>query len=688
MEKKASRLLSSFSREDIEKIITGKINVICMDFGHGESTAAIMEFKAEGDKVVCVDVKPLNTSSGGDLYKHPTYLYMPADSKMAANIQIGEDAVKMINSDPKSGDFYAYFKAIPSLADNQVVSAGQTVNGEKHTHRELMKAYVQKYMDLVFTPEVQNPVLKDRRDNDTVLVIGRPSGKAWDAEEDEYRKIFEGITVSGRPVKKVLAVSEAFAALAQSLNTKEELNYHPADTVVSIDMGSSTGDISCVHNGKVYDFGKSLGAHLVEENMLKLVLAKFDKNPSDLYRPYFEELCNFRIFKENFFGNSTSPGNVNQYVSLPYRKGGDFFNIDRECMNSALKGVKISIRDKEAPEGRREYDSWYDACKIFFEEVSMKIRELIEKGEIPRVKTVILTGGASRMGFIRELAEEAFRNIALSENFIYQSKEPSNTVSFGLAWVIHNAARTEKIRFTVEDGLNTKVKENANYASLYSSISDDVMAEIYYNQINADLQWWRNLNITQSVNNVLTNKTQPACEEALKKEENKDKIKVAVERWWNNGGVDTGNILNWVKGEFSVLFSMDFSEVEVDMPEDLPDNVAEAVREINIKISASNPVRCLLSPWGWGIIVQLDNLFLSVGTRQNYCNRCADRANTFKEDMRNSIAEQLDEKIGGNINQKVEALISEAIDQQIDDISMYCFRAKNDDDNSQKGNQN
>lgn len=134
------------SYEDYLNIKTGKINVICFDFGHGESTVAKMEFSPTGTPL---GVKALNTSDGGEAYKLPTYIFIPANGD-ESGIQIGENAFKSFLSDRKSGDFYSCFKCLPSYAGDYAVPDYGVLNGSPKTNRYLMRMFVQKYMDMVF----------------------------------------------------------------------------------------------------------------------------------------------------------------------------------------------------------------------------------------------------------------------------------------------------------------------------------------------------------------------------------------------------------------------------------------------------------------------------------------------------------------------------------------------------------
>ncbi len=689
--KQAARLLSALPPRYINDILNDQINLICLDFGHGETTAAKMEVYVEGTARK-LRVVPLNTDANLPIYKRETYLYVCKDSN---DVEIGKTAKQRALA-AAGGDFYCYFKCMPSRAGNYLMAANSTMNGERITHAQAMQMYVQKYLDLVFSPEAikQGQYHLDPQKG-TILVIGRPSGSKWELEEDEYRKILSSVQIDGKPPIETLIISESFAALAQSVNDSEDIAFAFEDTVVCVDMGSSTADITCMTKGEiVYEYGISLGAHLIESALLDHVIAyENEKNETAFTIEHLEEghtleLANFREHKENFFGDSTKPGipNLKMVIGLV---DGDEDVFDKVKLSSAMmeticKNTPISFKDKNAPDGVREAPSWYHACRDFYQKACQDIYRLVDTGKIPPVKVVILTGGASRMDFVSELAIEIFgqdrergRHNDMSFS-LYHSKEPSYTVSKGLAWISYNAAKTEKILMDVKGKLGTIVRSNC-YIGICDSISE-IVTPLLYDLVNHEIGLWTKRTNNESINDFLTHYVEPQCAKMIAQSETQWKIRDAIIDWFNHGGVDKTGILNALSQEFSSMFGVDLSGIDaIKLPDNMANDLAASVSKLSLQINSSRPVECGLSWSGWGIFLSLDRTDYPADARARFSQRWTAREASIKSDIIPLIAKQILEQtdLFECICEYMINAISETIDKSINNISMYCFKATN-----------
>lgn len=436
----ASRLLSTLPKSYIDKIVKGDVHLLCIDFGHGESTIARMQIKDDVSGKRIWEVVPLNTAETSPKYKHETYIFVPKDQGKE-RISIGDTAHRRAQSGVK-GDFYCYFKKMPHQAGNFAEPfGGGGVVGERVKYDYLMKAYLQAYLDMISTEEMLKVNGMDPK-KPVILMIGRPSGDKWDKAEEAYKKIFEGLTVFGKEPFAVHVLSESFAALAQSVNDSESVEYKHEETVVCVDMGSSTADITCMCRGSVaYEYGISLGAHMIESNLLDYVISEANRKLDREDKPFTVRdvdgypMPDFRRYKENYFGDSTREPLPNEKMRLDLDDGVDcesvMVRLSDAVMETVCKKMPIQFNDKNAPEGKAKYGSWYEACQAFYEKARNDIYALIDRGQIPPVKVIILTGGASRMNFVKDLVERIFgdsgeRGRHNHSNFLfYQSREPS-----------------------------------------------------------------------------------------------------------------------------------------------------------------------------------------------------------------------------------------------------------------------
>ncbi len=690
--KQASRLLSGLPTNYINDILEDRINLICLDFGHGETTAAKMEAYTDGSSRK-LRVMPLNTNAGeNQICKRPTYIYVYKD---ANDVEIGIDSKSRAISGA-GGDFYCYFKCMPSRAENYLTAAKSTINGERITHAQAMQWYVQKYLDLIFTPEAikQGQCHLDPQKR-TVLVIGRPSGSKWEKEEDEYRNILSNVRINGEPPLATIIVSESFAALAQSVNDSEDIGFDFEDTVVCVDMGSSTADITCMNKGEIaYEYGISLGAHLIECNLLDCAIDHINKNNDTHFSiehiedGYTLTLADFREYKENFFGDATKQPMPNLkmqlFLSDETEDFGGRIRLSTELMDKVCKDTPISFKDKNAPDGVREARSWYHACRDFFQKACQDIYKLVDDGKIPPVKIVILTGGASRMDFVSELADEVFgqareKGVHNDKSFLlYHSKEPSYTVSKGLAWISYNAAKTEKILMNVKNKLEDIIEDNC-YVGICDSISE-IITPVLYDLVNKEIGLWSKRTHNESINGFLTHYVEPQCTTMIAQSEIQTRILEAIITWFNNGGVDKSGILKALSKEFSSMFGVDLSDIDaIKLPDDMANELASSVGKLSLQINSSRPVECGLSWLGFGFWINLNRSDYPSDTRARFSQRWTEREVGIKNEIIPLISKQILEQtdLFTRICEYMKDTISDTIDKSINNISMYCFKVSN-----------
>lgn len=689
----ASRLFADLPKKYINSIVKGKIELLCIDFGHGESTIARMQIKNDANGRKKYTVVPLNTSEGNPTYKHPTYLYVPRDGQ-TDRVTIGETAYSRAQSG-MAGDFYCDFKRMPSRADDYAKSStGQATCGRRMTYRQLMRTYVQAYLDMISLEPIMK--LNDMHENTPVLLmIGRPSGSKWDAEEQAYKEIFSDLKVCGQTPIDVFVVSESFAALAQSVNDSESINYKFEETVVCIDMGSSTADITCMCRGEVlYEYGISLGAHIIEANLLDYVVSEASRKyeepytAKDIVDGYNMALPLFRVYKENFFGDATKDPLLNAKMRLDVDNGSGeetvTVRLSGEVMDRVCKSTPIHFKDKNAPNGVSSYDSWYDGCRAFFAKACGDIYDLVDSGRLSAVKSVIVTGGASRMGFVRDLVEAEFgkpheRGRHNHEKFfIYHSIEPSYTVSKGLTWISYNAARTEQILGEVKEKLPEMIGANCS-EDIYFGICEQI-APMVYSKVKSEIHMWASRNAYESINDFLAHVVDPGCNAMLSSERMRKSIGDCIVSWYDNGGVNTSLIMEQVTGELSKMFEVSLDKINFSLPDDIVQQAAGEASRVNISLESSPLVKSAISLFfflDW--FYDMDKKDYPQSNRQTYANRWSERQIGITNDIQTNLLNQFlaDDKVKRCIEDYLCRVMGRAIDERINSISMYCFDVKN-----------
>lgn len=245
------------------------------------------------------------------------------------------------------------------------------------------------------------------------FIVGCPSG--WSEKDREaYRRVFEGAGL-----KTVRIAPESRAALMTALEQGYLTVDDARDSVLIIDIGSSTTDFTFCRDLEAEDVGHNiLGSGLLDTVILELNLArqpaktKIDKliKKYPHYRPILEYWC--RLAKEQFYNGDGSP--VEMIRRLPIDKG-VFFEIRMDQADSN----KIMSKKLEALNGF----TWPDAFDY-------ALRETLEMLDGREPNTVLLTGGASRLPLVVPACETAFK-----KSRIVRGAEPEFAIARGLAWL-------------------------------------------------------------------------------------------------------------------------------------------------------------------------------------------------------------------------------------------------------------
>lgn len=378
--------------------------VIGIDFGHGETSAAYYDLRNQ-DKLD-LDILP-----GQKVIKSAVAIL---EQEGKETICVGDAA---INNAPVAKDFQISFKKRPSKMSD--IERQRMVN--------FMRGVYAGILD-------RHPDFKSR---EHVVYIARPSqDDLWKAEESAYIKIAED---AGLPVAGIQKESRAafFRARTQG-NSKidQEVKYG----VLIVDFGSSTIDFTYLNSKleKPIDDGCPLGASEVERTLLEYALAHAADSSMPIFRekyasskdsnPYNQLLFAFREAKEKFYSNPNNPiftltfdyGLLTSSEREPiYGFGG--ISIPRNEINTILgDGIEGGYIDRVRK-----------AVKVFKEE---KL-----KGQ--KVSCVYLTGGASRMDFVREIFMDIF---GLDDAHCPSDDNPSLIVSQGVAHLSYADIKTRE----------------------------------------------------------------------------------------------------------------------------------------------------------------------------------------------------------------------------------------------------
>lgn len=411
--------------------------IIGIDFGHGETSAAFYNIKNQKKKDL--DILP-----GKKVVKSAVAIL---EQEGKETICIGDAAIE---NAPLAKDFQIAFKKRPSEMNK--------------TERNRMVAF----MKGVYA-EILN-IHPDYKTRQHVVYIARPSqDKLWESEEDAYLKIAED---AGLPVAGIQKESRAAYFRART-QPDSKIDTQVKNGVLIVDFGSSTIDFTYLSSklSKPIDDGCPLGASEVENTLLKYAM----DNPSDCFmpefvklygnskesNPYNQMLYKFREAKERFYGNklpmfsvSFDYGLLTSSETTPiYGFGG--ITIPKDKINTIL--------GQNNPNGY----IWKvkEAVKSFKEN---KLKD-------NKVTCVYLTGGASRMDFVRQIFMDTFN---LDEAHCPSDDEPSVIVSEGVAHLSYADIKTKNIELQLKQKIDNLLSNFSWYSTISEIIHESVKNEI------------------------------------------------------------------------------------------------------------------------------------------------------------------------------------------------------------------
>lgn len=360
--------------------------IIGIDFGHGETSAAFYNLKNQ-------EKEDLDILPGLKVIKSAVAIL---EQEGKETICVGDAA---ITNAPYAKDFQISFKKRPSEMNK--TERGRMVAFMKGVYAEILNRKT------------------DYKSRDHAVYIARPSQDIWDSEEKAYLQMAED---AGLPIAGIQKESRAAYFRART-QPDSKIDSYVKDGVLIVDFGSSTIDFTYLNSklSKPKDDGCPYGASQVERTLLEYAM----DNPSapameqfaQLYRdkkksiPYNQILYQFRVAKEQFYSNALMRdfrltmdlGDITVSDGSPI-SGAISFKISRQKVNDVLNG--------------------------YIEIVKQEVVKFKEKLKDQPVVGVYLTGGASRMDFVRQIFMEIFN---LDEAHCPSDNNPSVIVSQGVA---------------------------------------------------------------------------------------------------------------------------------------------------------------------------------------------------------------------------------------------------------------
>lgn len=383
--------------------------VIGIDFGHGETSAAI----------ACIHSYELKDVDLGCGKKNIPSAILIRENNGEREVYIGHYAISEFEDsyDEKTDTFKCSFKEIPSSL---------TKHGE-----DVLKSFFKSVYDTILSKNV----FPDINNDNHVVAIACPSNKKkWtDGEVELYRKLasdaglpivcYQNAELPEYHISGI--VRESRAAYIKAQKSSEKANYVHGGAL-TIDFGSSTVDLTYYNpnNNIILDYGteKDLGAQKVELAIFNYLCKKYAslKHINDAITNRDTDILNYEILE-------------NAYYALLLR-----IRFQKENYYKGVSGkkLKVDLDLLEATHGL--YDETIierissDELDVLLTEYKNDIIDDFTKFKKEHLKDLpvsmlILTGGASHMGFIRDISETIF-----NPNMVEKDTDPEFTISRGV----------------------------------------------------------------------------------------------------------------------------------------------------------------------------------------------------------------------------------------------------------------
>lgn len=441
--------------------------ILGIDFGHGETTAAVYDFDdhrirdVEITRDVTCKKSAICRVQIGVEYK---WLISPTPSIIKTALQ------QTRNGDMNGFNFFTYFKGpLIDSKDGRIKS----ISNEK---KEQFGRYIcEVYRSIMETNSYLDPI-----ERNFVLYVACPSG--WDESQAKAYKEFINslkVLIADREcqISCVDVVKESDAAYVYSRDKVKAGVFSVRDnpSVLVIDYGSSTIDFTWYGREEPIHDGVELGASKVE-NILFDYMMEHEKCAKKAFEDVLPEAMDNKTYlrniivyalresKEDFYRDladscmeefaQLEPIALRKYINIP--RGVDFgfdndsktYNIEdlheimdssEECLIKMIPNTNTIIRDN------RNYCTKVKEAFVNF-----------KNGKIngTNVNYVILTGGASYMDFVLSFTKEIF-NVSEEDNTLLFDTERNYSISRGIAkWGQFHHQSTPII-----DEINKKLKE-------------------------------------------------------------------------------------------------------------------------------------------------------------------------------------------------------------------------------------
>lgn len=326
-------------------------------------------------------------------------------------------------------------------------------------------------------------------------VLGCPNGAKW---TDEKRTAYAAVVGKELPVAKI-PIGESRAAFLYT-HYSGALDVSPEmlkGSVLVVDMGSSTTDLAYVVAGKdktqtMKEFGEAfLGGGMIDEAILDYAIEH--NNYCEQIRAFFQRVptartcCELvaRKVKEQYFTalSKNAPAEFVQSEVVYYGTSAAMKTSLKIKANKEIMDYVLNLRKPVEQEENAENAANNKSPKTqpsFLETLDELLKQAVKLTKDEPPKLIILTGGASRMNFVRKHIQQHF-----PDAFISACDEPEFSIAKGLAFACRVDHRMGLLRKEVSDhteNIAFDIELDQYLAPLVRQLADKIVPE-YINRL-------------------------------------------------------------------------------------------------------------------------------------------------------------------------------------------------------------
>lgn len=423
-------------------------------------------------------------------WKNNKWIVGPTDGKLRqciSDLEIEKDEY------PK---FAAYFKG--PLIDGMGEQKG---SNNLKAITESQKESFGNFVKSVYESIIESNSIIHKEPKNFRLYVACPS--EWDS--NQVVKYKEFLLNNGVPCEEVIEESRAAYMSFRNTILGNSMDAENSQGVLVIDFGSSTIDMTYYGGEKPVNHGYQHGAHKVEEKLFRYMINN-ENSASKTYDKLTSAVFNDKNLARTLLIYALRANKEKFYKNLAEFDGEKLESVSVKTFLMKIKGSEVSMGSQDIfGFGFDGYDEGYDEKKLeiilddYLREIESDMRDFKDRKGVGEVKYVILTGGASAMPFVRRLAEEVYEVKKYSNDEIEKGMkdtlltddEATFSISRGISKYGTYRTLSEPIREAIENRLNSTWRDLNWVKEELDGLISQVVYEVYYDYFCGIVNKWK-----------------------------------------------------------------------------------------------------------------------------------------------------------------------------------------------------